>query len=44
MSLTFDSSDVAYSVTPTRWQDVDPALTWNDVDPAVTWDTFDDFY
>jgi hypothetical protein len=44
MSLTFDSSDVAYSVTPTRWQDVDPLLTWNDVDPAVTWDTFDDFY
>ena len=41
MSLTFDSSDVAYSVTPTRWQDVDPALIWNDVDPAVTWDTFD---
>lgn len=44
MSLTFDSSDVAYSVTPTRWQDVDPALIWNDVDPAVTWDTFDDVY
>ena len=44
MSLTFDSSDVAYSVTPTRWQDVDPTLTWNGVDPAVTWDTFDDFY
>jgi hypothetical protein len=44
VSLTFDSSDVAYSVTPTRWQDVDPALIWNDVDPAVTWDTFDDIY
>lgn len=44
MSLTFDTSDVSYSVTPTRWQDVDPALTWNGVDPAVTWDTFDDFY
>lgn len=44
MSLTFDSSDVAYSVTPTRWQDVDAALIWNDVDPAVTWDTFDDVY
>jgi hypothetical protein len=44
MSLTFDSSDVAYSVTPTRWQDVDAALTWNGVDPAVTWDTFDDVY
>jgi hypothetical protein len=44
MSLTFDSSDVAYSVTPTRWQDVDAALTWNGVDPAVTWNTFDDVY
>jgi hypothetical protein len=44
MSVTFDSSDVAYSVTPTRWQDVDPALIWNDVDPTVTWNTFDEFY
>jgi hypothetical protein len=44
VSLTFDSSDVAYSITPTRWQDVDPALIWNDVDPAVTWNTFDDVY
>ena len=44
MSVTFDSSDVAYSVTPTRWQDVDAALIWNAVDPAVTWNTFDDFY
>ncbi len=44
MSLTFDSSDVAYSVTPTRWQDVNAALTWNGVDPTVTWDTFDDVY
>lgn len=44
VSLTFDSSDVAYSVTPTRWQDVDPTLTWNGVDPAVTWNTFDDVY
>lgn len=44
VALTFDSSDVAYSVTPTRWQDVNAALTWNAVDPTVTWDTFDDFY
>ena len=44
MSLTFDSSDVAYSVTPTRWQDVDATLTWNGVDPTVTWNTFDDVY
>jgi hypothetical protein len=44
MSLTFDSSDVAYSVTPTRWQDVNATLTWNGVDPTVTWNTFDDVY
>lgn len=44
MSVTLDSSDAAYSVTPTRWQDVDPTLTWNAVDPAVTWNTFDDIY
>jgi hypothetical protein len=41
VNLTFDSSDVAYSVTPTRWQDVDPALTWNAVGALVTWDTYD---
>jgi hypothetical protein len=41
VNLTFDSSDVAYSVTPTRWQDVDAALTWNAVGATVTWDTYD---
>lgn len=41
VSLTFDSSDVAYSVTPTRWQDVQAALTWNAVGATVTWDTYD---
>lgn len=41
MNLTFDSSDVAYSVTPTRWQDVPALLTWNDVGATVTWDTYD---
>ena len=41
VNLTFDSSDVAYSVTPTRWQDVPALLTWNDVGATVTWDTYD---
>lgn len=41
VALTFDSSDVAYSVTPTRWQDVPALLTWNDVGATVTWDTYD---
>jgi hypothetical protein len=41
MNLTFDSSDVAYSVTPTRWQDVPALLTWNGVGATVTWDTYD---
>lgn len=41
VNLTFDSSDVAYSVTPTRWQDVPALLTWNAVGATVTWDTYD---
>jgi len=41
VALTFDSSDVAYSVTPTRWQDVPALLTWNGVGATVTWDTYD---
>ena len=41
VNLTFDSSDVAYSVTPTRWQDVPALLTWNDVGATVTWNTYD---
>jgi hypothetical protein len=41
VNLTFDSSDVAYSVTPTRWQDVPALLTWNAVGATITWDTYD---
>lgn len=41
-SITLNSSDVAYSVTPTRWQDVQATLAWNAVDPAKTWITYDD--
>jgi hypothetical protein len=41
MSLTLTTSDFTYSVTPTRWQDVDPADIWSGVDPAIQWDTYD---
>jgi hypothetical protein len=41
MSLTLSTSDFTYSVTPTRWQDVDPADIWSGVDPAIQWDTYD---
>jgi hypothetical protein len=41
MSLTLSTSDFTYSVTPTRWQDVDPADIWSGVNPAIQWDTYD---
>lgn len=41
MNLTFQSSDSAYSVTPTRWQDVSASLIWSAVGATVTWDTYD---
>jgi hypothetical protein len=42
MSLTLTSSDYSYSVTPTRWQDVNAADIWSGVNPAVEWVTYDD--
>jgi hypothetical protein len=41
MSLTLTTSDFTYSVTPTRWQDVNPADIWSGVNPAIQWDTYD---
>jgi len=35
--MTVISSDSTYSIAPTRWQDVNPALTWSAVDPALRW-------
>jgi hypothetical protein len=37
MTLTLNTSDYTYSITPTRWQDVSASLIWNDVDPLLEW-------
>jgi len=42
MSLTLNSSDYSYSVTPTRWQDVPAADTWATENPLIQWVTYDD--
>jgi Ni,Fe-hydrogenase III small subunit len=42
MILDIKTSDFTYSVTPTRWQDVNAADTWNSVGATVQWDTYDD--
>ena len=42
MSLTLTTSDYSYSVTPTRWQDVNAADIWATVNAAIQWDTYDD--
>jgi hypothetical protein len=41
MVIELKSSDFTYSVTPTRWQDVNAADTWNSVGATVQWDTYD---
>jgi len=41
MVIEMKTSDFTYSITPTRWQDVDPADTWNSVGATVQWDTYD---
>jgi hypothetical protein len=41
-SLTINTSDYSYSVTPTRWQDVPAALIWSTVPATVQWDTYDE--
>ena len=37
MTLTLTTSDYTYSITPTRWQDVQASLVWNAVDPLLQW-------
>jgi hypothetical protein len=36
-SLDLITTDATYSLTPTRWQDVDPATAWNAVGATVQW-------
>jgi hypothetical protein len=36
-SLTLKTTDATFSLTPTRWQDVDPTTAWNAVDATVQW-------
>lgn len=36
-SLSLVTTDSTYSLTPTRWQDVDPATAWNAVGATVQW-------
>jgi len=41
-SVNIRSSDASYSVTPTRWQDVQPTLAWSGVGSTVQWFSYDD--
>ena len=36
-SLTLRTTDSTFSLTPTRWQDVDPTTAWNAVGATVQW-------
>lgn len=40
-NLTISTTDFTLSVTPTRWQDVQPTLTWAGVGSTIQWDTYD---
>lgn len=41
VSLTIGASDDSYSINPTRWQDVNAALTWDGVAPTLQWQDYD---
>jgi hypothetical protein len=36
-TLNLNVTKNTLSITPTRWQDVDPALIWSAIDPALEW-------
>lgn len=36
-AITLTTTDATYSLTPTRWQDVDPAQMWSDVGATIRW-------
>lgn len=41
-NLLLTTTDSAYSIPPTRWQDVSASLIWSAVGATVTWATYDD--
>jgi hypothetical protein len=40
ISLEINSTSSIFSLTPTRWQDVNAALIWSAVDPALQWSNY----
>ena len=40
-AMTLTSTDSSYSLTPTRWQDVNPAQRWSDVGATITWTDYE---
>ena len=42
MVMNLATTDYSYSITPTRWQDVQATLTWAGVGATVQWATYDD--
>jgi hypothetical protein len=42
MVMNLLTTDTAYSMTPTRWQDVSASLIWSAVGSTVQWATYDD--
>jgi hypothetical protein len=42
MVMNLLTTDTAYSMTPTRWQDVSASLIWSAVGSTVQWTTYDD--
>lgn len=41
ISLEVNSTSSIFSITPTRWQDVNAALIWSAVDPTLQWAQYD---
>lgn len=42
MIMNLTTTDYTYSITPTRWQDVQTTLQWSGVGSTVQWTTYDD--
>jgi len=40
INLQINSTSSIFSLTPTRWQDVDAALIWSAVDPTLQWSQY----